>query len=65
MLHRALKNAVKKDVIDRNPADRVDKPRKNRYQAAHYSREEMLRLFSVIEGDPLEPAIRIAACCGL
>ena len=65
VLHRALKNAVKKDIIDRNPADRVDKPRKNRYQAAHYSREEMLRLFSVIEGDPLEPAIRIAAYYGL
>lgn len=65
VLHRALKNAVKKDIIDRNPADRVDKPRKNRYQAAHYSQEEMLRLFSVIEGDPLEPAIRIAAYYGL
>ena len=65
VLHRALKNAVKKDVIDRNPADRVDKPRKNRYQASHYSQEEMLRLFSVIEGDPLEPAIRIAAYYGL
>ena len=65
VLHRALKNAVKKDVIDRNPADRVDKPRKNRYQASHYTREEMLRLFSVIEGDPLEPAIRIAAYYGL
>ena len=65
VLHRALKNAVKKDIIDRNPADRVDKPRKNRYQAAHYSREEMLRLFGVIEGDPLEPAIRIAAYYGL
>ncbi len=51
--------------IDRNPADRVDKPRKNRYQAAHYSQEEMLRLFGVIEGDPLEPAIRIAAYYGL
>ena len=65
VLHRALKNAVKKDVIDRNPADRVDKPRKNRYQASHYTQEEMLRLFSVIEGDPLEPAIRIAAYYGL
>lgn len=65
VLHRALKNAVKKDIIDRNPADRVDKPRKNRYQASHYTQEEMLRLFSVIEGDPLEPAIRIAAYYGL
>lgn len=65
VLHRALKNAVKKDIIDRNPADRVDKPRKNRYQASHYTQEEMLRLFSAIEGDPLEPAIRIAAYYGL
>lgn len=65
VLRKALQSAVKKEVIPRNPADSVDKPKKNYYQAAHYSEEEMLELFKVIEGDPLELPIKIAAYYGL
>ena len=65
VLHRALLNAVKKDIILRNPADRVDKPRKNRYEAAHYTEEEMRLLFDAAAGDPLELPIQIAAYYGL
>lgn len=65
VLRRALQNAVKKDIIARNPADRIDKPKKNQYQAAHYTEEEMLELFEVISGDPLELAVKIAAYYGL
>ena len=56
---------LKKELIPRNPADSVDKPKKNHYQAAHYTEEEMLALFKVIEGDPLELPIKIAAYYGL
>lgn len=65
VLRKAQQSAVKKEVIPRNPADSVDKPKKNHYQAAHYSEEEMLELFKVIEGDPLELPIKIAAYYGL
>lgn len=65
VLRRALQNAVKKDIIDRNPADRVDKPKKNQYRANYYSEEEMLEMFDVIVGDPLELPIKIAAYYGL
>ena len=65
VLRKALQSAVKKELIPRNPADSVDKPKKNHYQAAHYTEEEMLALFKVIEGDPLELAIKIAAYYGL
>lgn len=65
VLRRALQNAVKKDIIARNPADRIDKPKKNSYRASHYTEEEMLTLFDVIDGDPLELAIKIAAYYGL
>ena len=47
VLRRALQNAVKKDIIPRNPADRVDKPKKNSYKASFYSDEEMQELFNV------------------
>jgi len=65
VLHRALKNAVKKDVIDRNPADRVDKPKKNHFEPGHYSETEMRLLFDAARGDPLETAITLAAYYGL
>jgi len=65
VLRKALQNAVKKELIPRNPADSVDKPKKNHYQAAHYTEEEMLELFKVVVGDPLELAIKIAAYYGL
>lgn len=65
VLRRALQNAVKKDIIARNPADRIDKPKKNHYQASHYTEGEMMDLFEVISGDPLELAVKIAAYYGL
>lgn len=65
VLRKALHSAVKKEMIPRNPADSVDKPKKNHYQAAHYTEAEMLELFKVIEGDPLELPIKIAAYYGL
>ena len=65
ILRKALQSAVKKDIIPKNPADSVDKPKKNHYQAAHYTEDEMMRLFKLIEGDPLELPIKIAAYYGL
>lgn len=65
VLRKALQSAVKKDIIPKNPADSVDKPKKNHYQAAHYTEEEMLELFKVVAGDPLELPIKIAAYYGL
>ena len=65
VLHRALLNAVKKDIIARNPADRVDKPKKNHFEPGHYSEEEMRLLFAAAKGDPLETPITLAAYYGL
>ena len=65
VLRKSLQSAVKKELIPRNPADSVDKPKKNHYQATHYTEPEMLELFKVIEGDPLELPIKIAAYYGL
>jgi len=65
VLRRALQNAVKKDMIARNPADRVDKPKKNSYKANFYSDAEMQDLFDVFENDPLCLPVKIAAYYGL
>lgn len=65
ILRRALQNAVKKEIILRNPADKIDRPKKNTYRAAFCSAEEMLTLFEAIQGDPLELCVKIAAYYGL
>ena len=56
VLRKALQNAVKKDILDSNPADRVDRPKKNVYQAQVYSAEEMIALFDAVSDDPLGSA---------
>lgn len=39
-----LKNAVRKDHIDRNPIEKVDRPKRAKFTAAYYSKDEALQL---------------------
>ena len=43
-LHKALKQAVKLDLIPGNPVDKVERPKPERYMAAYYTAEEMEQL---------------------
>lgn len=65
VIRKALQNAVKKDIIKKNPADQVDKPKKNVYHGSFYNEDEMLILFDAISEDPLELCVKIAAYYGL
>ena len=65
VLRRALQNAAKKDMIARNPADRVDKPKKNGYKENFYSDAEMQDLFDVFENDLLCLPVKITACAAV
>lgn len=65
LLRKAMQNAVRKDIIEKNPVDKVDRPKKNVYHAEHYNAEEMKVLFDVAQGDPLETCIKLAAYYGL
>jgi len=65
VIRKALSSAVKKDMIPKNPADKVDKPKKNTFVASHYSKEEMKTLFEAITDDPLQIVVAIAAYYGL
>ena len=53
IIHRALKYAVKTDLIDVNPADKVDRPKKNEFTGNFYSREEMNALFDAVRGNKI------------
>lgn len=64
IIRKALQNAVRKDILPRNPADQVDRP-KNVYHGTFYNEEEMLELFDAVASDPLEVCVKIAAYYGL
>ena len=44
-IHKALKYAVKIDLIDVNPADKVEHPKKDRYVGSFYDADEVNTLF--------------------
>ena len=65
IIHRALKYAVKTDLIDVNPADKVERPRKDRFTASFYDGNEVNRLFQAARGTALELPVMLAAFYGL
>jgi len=64
-IHKALKYAVKIDLIDVNPADKIERPKKERYVSSYYDAEELNRLFEVSKGSKLEIPILLGAFYGL
>lgn len=65
IIHRALKYAVKVDLISKNPADKIERPKKNAFVGNFYDSDEMNALFESIKGDRLEIPIMLAAFYGL
>ncbi len=63
-IHKALKYAVKMDLIPFNPADKVDRPRKNSFQPVFLSAEEMQKMFEALRGTKLELPVLVAAFYG-
>lgn len=65
VIHKALKDAVRKELIVKNPVDLVQRPSKEAFITIPYSAEEMNQLFEVVKGHPLELIIRLTAFYGL
>lgn len=65
VIHRALKYAVKIKTIQSNPAVNVERPRKEKFIGSFYDKKEINALFDIIQGHPLEVAIKLAAFYGL
>ena len=64
-IHKALKYAVKTDLIPVNPADKVERPRKEKYVGSFYDAEEVKELFEASKGTVLEIPILLGAFYGL
>lgn len=65
VIHRALKYAVKIKTIQSNPAVNVERPKKEKFIGGFYDKKEINTLFDIIQGHPLEVAIKLAAFYGL
>lgn len=64
-IHKALKYAVKLDMISVNPADKVERPRKEPFIGSFYDADEMKTLLEACKGTKLEIPIMLAAFYGL
>lgn len=64
-IRKALQYAFKTGLIDSNPADRVERPKKKKFVESTYNEKELEQLFHVVKGDPIELAVILAAFYGL
>lgn len=65
ILHKALKYAVRIDLIASNPADKVILPKREKFVGAFYSVEEIDALLEAAKGTPLETVILLTVFYGL
>ena len=64
-IRKALQYAYKTDLIPSNPADKVQRPKKNACEANPYNSEELEKLFELVKGTQLELGVLFAAFYGL
>lgn len=62
---QTLKEAVKNDLIETNPCQFVELPKKQRYESNYYNADQLKALFDAIKGDPIYPLVKITALYGL
>ena len=65
IIHKALKYAVKVDLIPVNPATKVERPRQDRFVGSFYDSQEVNKLFEVAKGSKMEIPIIFGAFYGL
>mgnify|MGYP003292420916 CR=1 FL=1 len=64
-IRKALQYAFQIGLLNSNPADRVQRPKKKPYEAHPYNTEEIGILCEIVKGTPLELGVILAAFYGL
>ena len=65
VVRKALQYAVKNEMLAENVADKVDRPKKGKYLAGFYTKEELAALFEATREDSMSVVIQLAAYYGL
>lgn len=64
-IHKALKDAVRLDLVDRNVAEIADRPQKQKYLPAHYSASEVNQLLDKLRGHWMYVPVVLSVFYGL
>lgn len=64
-IHKALQYAFKVGMIDYNPADRIERPKKEPFETEPYNAKELTELFEKVKGTNLELGVLLSAFYGL
>lgn len=64
-IRKALQYALKIGLIDYNPADRIERPKKRQYVGSIYDASELDSLFAVVKGERIELAVILGSFYGL
>lgn len=64
-IRKALQYAVKCELILTNPADKIDKPKKEQYIATYYNKSQLNDLFVAIKDTPIKLPVLLASYYGL
>lgn len=64
-IRRAFQYAFKKCLLDNNPADRIERPKKKKFAGSFYNKKELERLFEAVRDDPIELGVILATFHGL
>ena len=64
-ISKALKSAVITEIIDSNPATKLEPIKAKEYTANYYTQDELLNLMEIIETTPIELPVIIAGVYGL
>lgn len=63
--HSALEHAIKMEMIENNPTDRVDLPRRHQVKHNTFSEEQLMRLNNLIVNEDIGPLIWVDSIYGL
>lgn len=65
LIRGALEDAVKKNIIPYNPADRVALPKKQKYVGSFYTKQQAVALLEAIKGTVIEGIVTMTIIYGL
>ncbi len=65
VLNTCLKKAVRKEHLDRNPMERVDRPKRAKFHASFYSKEEAMQMLTCAKDNPCYIPILLATYYGM
>lgn len=64
-IRKALQYAFKIGLLESNPADRIERPKKEKFSGSIYNEKELEQLFAAVKDDPIELGVILAAFYGL